>query len=217
MIGRTDSDPDFDVSGSLEAILGEEPPAPEDAFNIAIENRPDLQAIRWRGARARANVLVENRNAYPTVTPLFGYTRQYQTRAIGFPDANSWTAAVTMTLPVFDRNQGNRAKAASLLNQNEFEYRTALADLRAEIVTAAQEYRTAKANAESIGAEQLKLARDVLESITAVFGTGGRSLVDLLDAQRNFRETYRAYITARAAYWRAAYRYAAALGQKVPR
>jgi cobalt-zinc-cadmium efflux system outer membrane protein len=217
MIGRCDADPDFDVSGSLEDTLAAEPPPPEEGFNLALENRPDLQAIRWRSARARANVLVEDRNAYPAVTPMFGYTRQYQTKAIGFPDANSWTAAVTMTLPVFDRNQGNRAKAASLLNQNEFDYRTALAELRAEIVSAAQEYRTAKANAESVGAEQLKLARDVLESITVAFGTGGRSLVDLLDAERNFRDTYRASITARAAYWRAVFRYSSAIGQKDPR
>jgi outer membrane protein, heavy metal efflux system len=102
-----------------------------------------------------------------------------------------------------------------LLSQNEFEYQTALAELRAEVVSAAQDYRTAKANADSIGAEQLKLARDVLDSITTVFQGGGRSLVDLLDAQRNFRDTYRAYITAHAAYWRAIYRYSAAIGRKV--
>jgi cobalt-zinc-cadmium efflux system outer membrane protein len=122
-----------------------------------------------------------------------------------------------MTLPFFDRNQGNRAKAASLVLQNEYEYRAALAALRAEIETAAQEYRAAKANAEAVADEQLKLARDVLESITNVYQAGGRPLVDLLDAQRNFHDTYRAYISTRAAYWRAVYRYGAAIGQKVPR
>ncbi len=217
MIGRSDADPDFDVGGSLEDMLNADPPITEEGFKIALENRPDIQAIRWKGAQARANVLVETRNAYPSVTPAFGYTRQYQTKAVGFPDANSWSASLTMTLPVFDRNQGNRAKAASLLNQNQFEYQSALAALRAEVESTAQDYRTAKANAEAIAAEQLKLARDVLDSITTVYQNGGRPLVDLLDAQRNFRDTYRAYITARAAYWRAIYRYSAAIGQKVTR
>jgi cobalt-zinc-cadmium efflux system outer membrane protein len=158
---------------------------------------------------------VEQKKAYPEVTPTFGYTRQYQTKAIGFPDANSWSASVSMSLPVLDRNQGNQAKATSMLAQNGFEYQAALADLRAEIVTLAQEVRAAKVNAEAVAADELKLAREVLESITTAYQAGGRPLVDFLDAQRNFRETYRSYITTRAAYWRAVYRYGAALGQKV--
>jgi cobalt-zinc-cadmium efflux system outer membrane protein len=122
-----------------------------------------------------------------------------------------------MTLPIFDRNQGNRAKAASLFVQSQRDYDAALVSLRAEVESAAQDLRTAAANAEAIAADQLKIAREVLDSITTVYQAGGRPLVDLLDAQRNFRETYRAYITARAAYWRALYRYSAALGRKVTR
>ncbi|HEY2910351.1 MAG TPA: TolC family protein [Gemmataceae bacterium] len=216
MIGRSDADPDFDVGGSLPDVLGETP-LTEDGFRLAVENRPDLHALRARVERARANTVVEYRNAYPTVTPLVGVTRQYQTQAIGFPDANSWGAALTMTLPIFDRNQGNRAKAASLFVQSQRDYEAALVSLRAEVESAVQDLRTAAANAEAIAADQLKIAREVLDSITTVYQAGGRPLVDLLDAQRNFRETYRAYITALAAYWRALYRYSAALGRKVTR
>ena len=39
----------------------------------------------------------------------------------------------------------------------------------------------------------------------------------IFDAQRNFRDTYRSYITSRAAYWRAVYRYGAAIGQQIYR
>jgi len=45
---------------------------------------------------------------------------------------------------------------------------------------------------------------------------GGRPLLDVLDAQRNFRDTYRTYITSRATYWREVYQYGAAIGQQVP-
>jgi cobalt-zinc-cadmium efflux system outer membrane protein len=148
---------------------------------------------------------------------MLGYTRQYQRKAIGFPDADSWTVAATVTLPLFDRNQGNRAKAASTVVQNQFQYQAAVVALRAEVETAAREYRAAQATAQDIAAEQLKLARDVLDAITVAYQAGGRPLVDLLDAERNFRDTYRAYVSSRAAYWRAVYRYRSAIGQQTTR
>ena len=217
MIGRSDADPNFDIDGSLDAALSPDPPTAEDGFDLAVQNRPDIQAIRWKGEQARANVLVEKRNACPSVTPAFGYTHQYQLKAIGFPDADSWSASLTMTLPVSDRNQGNRAKAASLVVQNRFDYQSALVDLRAEIETAAQEYRAARANAEAAAGEQLRIAQEVLDAITRAYDAGTRPLLDVLDAQRNFRETYRTYISSRANYWRAVYRYGAAMGLQVPR
>lgn len=217
MIGRTDRDPAFDVDGSLDVPLNEEPPPPEEGFELAVRNRPDILSARLRIAQAQANVEVERRKAYPDLAPLLGYTRQYQTKAIGQPDANSWTAAVTMSLPVNNRNQGGRARAASVLTQFQFDYRAALADLRAEVETASQELRAARANAQAAAGDQLRLAREVLESVTTAFRAGGRPLVDLLDAQRNFRETYRSYASARAAYWRATFRYASVIGQQVHR
>jgi outer membrane protein, heavy metal efflux system len=213
MIGRADTDPAFDVDGSLDAALTATLPPPDEGFELAVRNRPDLQSLRWKGAQARATVLAETRKAYPDVAPMFGYTHQYQRKAIGFPDADSWTAALTISLPVFDRNQGNRAKAASVVNQNQFEYQAALTGLRAEVETAAQEFRAARANADEVAAEQLRLSREVLDSIAAAYQAGGRTLLELLDAERNFRETFRTYVTSRAAYWRAVYRYRAAIGQ----
>lgn len=215
MTGRTDADPGFDLEGSLAAPLTAAPPSPEEGFALAFRNRPDIESDRRSIAQATADVEAQRRAAYPQVGPMFGYTRQFQRKAIGFPDADSWWAAMTVSLPVFDRNQGNRMKAASVLAQAQAQLDTDLAALRAEVLTAARELEAARANAEAISADQLRLAREVLESVTTVYQAGGRPLIDFLNAQRTFRDTYRAYITARAAYWRAVYRYGAAIGQKV--
>jgi len=217
MIGRADADPAFDVDGSLDAPLNVILPAKEEGFDLALRNRPDIQAYRWKSTQARASVVTEYRKAYPDVAPMFGYTRQYQRKAIGFPDANSWTAAVTVSLPLFDRNQGNRAKAASVLAQSQYDYQAAVNDLRAEVETAAQEYRSAQANAAEVAADQLRVAREILDAIAAAYQVGGRPLLELFDAQRNYRDTYRAYITSRAHYWRAVFRYRAAIGQQSPK
>jgi cobalt-zinc-cadmium efflux system outer membrane protein len=216
MLGRTDADPDFDVDDPrFEAPPTAAPLPVEEAFALAVRNRPDVRSRRWKVSQARADSLVQKRAAFPQVSPMFGYTHQYQRKAIGFPDADSWTASLTVTLPLFDRNQGNRARASSVLAQSEFDLAADLAALRAEVETAVQELRVARANAEAVAAEQLRLARDVLESITKSYEAGGRSLVDVLDAQRNFRETYRAYISSRATYWREVYQFGSVIGQQI--
>ena len=215
MIGRAESDPAFDVAGTLDARLTAEPPPVEEAFALATKNRPDLNSLQWQVAQNRANVESERRKAYPDLAPMLGYTHQYQRTTIGFPDADSWNVGVTMSLPVFNRNQGNRAKAASTVAQKGFEYQAALANLRADVETVAQEYRAARANAEAIAGEQLALAAQYRDTIDKAFAAGGQTLLALLDAQRNYRETYRAYVTARAAYWRAVTRYASVIGQQI--
>jgi cobalt-zinc-cadmium efflux system outer membrane protein len=55
----------------------------------------------------------------------------------------------------------------------------------------------------------------VRDSINKAYEAGGRPLIDVLDAQRNYRETYRLFIESRANLGRAEARYHALLGRKV--
>ena len=215
LIGRSDRDPDFDIKGTIDETLSALTPPPTEAFNLAVDNRPDVQAMRGKMLQTEANVIVEDRKKYPELIPMLGWTRQYQVAAMGQPDAGSWNASLTTNLPLFNRNQGNRAKASSLAVQAKIDYEATLVALRAEIETAAQELKAARNNAEAAAEDQLKLANEVLQSITAAYETGGRPLVDMLDAQRNFRETNRSYISTRAAYWRSVYRYYSAIGKQI--
>lgn len=215
-LGRSDADPAFDIAGSLDVPLRGRPLPADEAYSLALQNRPDMAALRWKVAQAQANVDLERRKAFPEVTPNFGYTRQYQLQAIGFPDASSWSAAVTMTLPICNRNQGNRAKANSLAVQSQFELRTEEVNLRSEIETIVQEFATAHAKAEAVAQDQLRLSTEVRDSITRAYDEAkGRTLLDVLEAQRDFRETYRLYISSRAAYWRAWYKFSSAIGMQV--
>jgi cobalt-zinc-cadmium efflux system outer membrane protein len=215
LLGRTDFDPSFDIKGDLDAPLAAEPLPPEQAFALAQENRPDIQSLRFKVFKAQADTDVERRKAFPQITPQTGWTHQFQREAIGQPDADSWNVALTTTLPLFDRNQGNRAKANSVVSQNSLNLQAGLVDLRAEIEQAVQDARTAYANASAVARDQLKLATEVRDSITKAYEVGGRPLIDVLDAQRNYRETYRLYISSRANYWRSFYKFLAAIGVQV--
>src|SRR5262249_45386550 len=134
LLGRTDADPTFDVVGRLDAPMTARPLPLEEALALAQRNRPDIASLRLQIAKRNPDVHTEKTKAYPQLTPQVGYTHQFQQKAIGFPDADSWMLAVNTSLPVFDRNQGNIAKARSVVVQNNFNLQTGLADLRAEVV-----------------------------------------------------------------------------------
>ena len=214
-LGRNDSDPNFEILGSLDLPAVKPNLTSDEAFLIAQENRPDIASLRWKIAKAQADTVVEHRKAFPELTGKVGYTRQFQTKAVGAPDANAYAIGIDVTLPIFDRNQGNRLKASSNLAQSQYDYQAGLVDLRSEIEQVLLELRTAQANAEAAGGEQLKLAGEVRDAITKAYAAGGRPLLDVLDAQRNYRDTYRLYITSRANYWRASVKLSATLGKKI--
>jgi cobalt-zinc-cadmium efflux system outer membrane protein len=213
-LGRTDHDPSFDVAGNLDAPLTAEPLSAEQTFALAQENRPDIQSLRIRVSKAQEDTIVEGRKAFPQVTTLFGFTRQDEA-SLGSPDADSWVAQLTTTIPLFDRNQGNRAKAQSVVEQNCCNLQAGLVDLRAEIEEVVQDFSTAYQNARSVAQEQVKLAAEVRDSIAKAYDAGGRPLIDVLDAERSYRDTYRLYITSRADYWRSLYKYNSAIGAQV--
>jgi cobalt-zinc-cadmium efflux system outer membrane protein len=214
LMGLADADPAFDVSGTLEMIQTPEILDAERAYELAVQNRPDLAALRWKLAQAEAEVVSQYRQAYPEVTPQLGYTRQFQS-SIGQPNANSFGFGVEMSLPVFNRNQGNRYRAQAVAVQQQYELRRGLVDLRAEITQLEKDLRTAAANAKAVAEEQLRLAVEVRDSINSAYAVGGRPLIDALDAQRNYRETYRIYIESRTNLGRAGARFNAAIGKKV--
>jgi len=206
----------FEVVGTLDGPLTAEPLPLDEAYAVATQDRPDVLALRRKVAKARADIEVERRNAYPEITSDFGYARQYQ-RAIGANDVSAWGTSLAVSLPLFNRNQGNRAKAASVTAQSQYELHTALLDLRSEVEQAVEALRTAKQNAASVAQEELRLAGEVRNSINQAYEVGGRPLIDVLDAQRNYRETYRIYISSRANYWRELCKYNSALGKQATR
>lgn len=182
---------------------------------LAEENRPDLITLRRQVVQAAANVQAEEKRAYPEITPWIGYTRQFQKKAIGFPDADSWGVGIKVTMPLFDRNQGNIAKTKSFWVQSKLNLTAQLVALRAEIDQAVQAYQAAYRILTTDNLGQLEAARNVRDKIRASYKLGGKSLIEVLDAQRTYRETYRLHIASRSGYWHSLYALNAAIGKQV--
>ncbi len=214
-LGFADAAPAFAVQGSLDVPTPAAPLPVEDALALAEQYRPDLFSLHRQLAKAEADILVEQKKAYPEVTQKIGYTRQFQEKAIGFPDVNDWGLEVEVTVPLFDRNQGNIAKAQSVQRQTSLNLRAQLVDLRSEVEQAVKAYQTAYVTVTTDDPAQLKAAENVRDKIRAAYELGGKPLIEVLDAQRVYRDTYRLYITGRSTYWHALHRLNAAIGRQV--
>ena len=216
--GRIDRDPAFDIRGNLDALMTAQPYPLDEAFILARQNRPDIRALRIQVNKAKADTVVEKRNAYPEVTMALGHLREFHKQAPG-PDwepqeiSNGWGVGLTMTVPLFDRNQGNRARAWATLAKSSHKLRAGLIDLQAEVEEADQLFRTAHQKATTFAQEEVRLAIKVRDSIIKSYEVGGSPLIDVLDTERTYRETYRLYIASRADYWRALYLYNGTIGR----
>jgi cobalt-zinc-cadmium efflux system outer membrane protein len=202
------------VAGSLDDPLADSPLSAEEAYAIAAQARPDIRALRQKILLARRAEVAESRNAWPEASVGLNVTHQFQ-ESIGAPDVTAFGVALEMALPFFDRNQGARAKARAAASQAEFELAAALLELRAEVRLAVQALAATESNIRLISEQELALAAQIRDSVRKALESGGRPMIELLDAQQSYRETYRAYVSGRAEYWRARARLQAAIGRKV--
>lgn len=133
------------------------------------------------------------------------------------PDAASYTVQMNLSVPLFDRNQGNIRKAESALAQSCFNLQAQLVQAEADIEQAVAEFQAAHTNVSSIGREQLQAARSVRDRTETAYKLGGKTLLEVIDAERAYRDTYRTYIMSQSGYWHALHRLNASVGQQVLR
>ena len=213
-IGRARQTSRFDVAGSLDVVKPAAPVSLSEAITVAEQNRPDIVSLRRQIAKARSGIEVERTKARPTVSPSLGYQYQYQ-ECNGVADANAYTAQMNVSVPIFDRNQGNIAKAQSVLAQSCFNLQAQLVQAEADVEQAVAEFQDAKESALLIGPQQLAAARSVRDRTITAYKLGGMKLLDVFDAERAYRDTHRTYILGQSTYWHALHKFNATVGQQV--
>ena len=215
LLGRREIEPFFDVAGDLAIDNPTDPPPLENIVGLAQNERSDVQAAQRRVESAMAQIAIADRDALPPLSLQAGYTYQDQRKAIGFPGAPSWNLGLTGPLPLFDRNQGNRAKTRAALTQASIDLEQTRIKSRSEVEQAYAFYSSAYKIVTRDSPQQLEAARSVRNRIEEAYRLGDRPLFEFLDASRTFRDTYRAQITAQVNYWRALHQLNAAAGQQI--
>ena len=212
LLGRGAPLPELDVRGDLAIAYPAPPLEVPAAMQLAEQQRPDLIALRRRIDQAEAEIVKEKRKAFPLVNVQPWFTYQFQTQAIGYPDARSWGMAMTTSLPFTNRNQGNIARAMSMQREAVHRLHGELAAVRSEVTQAVHMYEATMEVARNVDPAAVAAARRLRDKTELAFRKGQEPLLTLLLVQRAYLDRLRLSITVRADYWRALQRLNAAVG-----
>lgn len=199
LMGRTQRADDFDVTGDLRRDVV--PDSVVDLEQKALVARPDYLSGIQSQARSQADLRLQLANGKVDYVVGSEYTRQQAGGFIG----SSLGFSFSMPLPVFNKNQGEIARA-----QREIDLagarRTALeASINAEIEKAYRQYSVSRDLLSNVETNMLARARSVRETTEYSYRRGEATLVEFLDAQRAFNDTMHTFNDARANYARSLY------------
>ncbi len=181
---------DYDVSGSFDyrPVKGNV----DDFQALALQNRPDLRAAQQGVAAANSQHALQQAIGKRDITGEVNYTH------IGY--LNDISLFGQMQMPIFDRNQGEIARAAYAITQAQEQERFANGQVMTDVRDAFENLRT---NDQVVGLyrsgylDAAQQSRDISEY---AYRHGAASLLDFLDAERSFRATQLAYRQALASY-----------------
>jgi outer membrane protein, heavy metal efflux system len=180
-----------DVIGSLD------PPAIlltlAEAEQKAIASRPDLQAAQQNVDVAKANVNFAGANGTTDPTVAAEYERS------GFQ--NTFGMSVSIPLRIFDRNQGEKERTRYELMSSQFAVTAARNQVISDVDQAYLAFQTALVQAQRYRDHYLGEAERVRDNLQFSYRNGNSTLLDYLDALRDYRAIRLNSISADAQIW----------------
>jgi cobalt-zinc-cadmium efflux system outer membrane protein len=208
VIGRTRQVDTFDI---IAIALPPPPALTADALRAkALATRPDLEMLRRSDAKSLADLRLQL--AMGTVDYTLGaeYRRQQGLAGKG----NSVGVFFSANLPLFNRNQGEIARAQREHDQIVARITELETTIAADVEDARQQFETAKATLATIEGEMLQQAREVRAATEYAYKRGDATFIEFLDAQRAFNDTMQAYNEGRAEYARSVFIMQSAIGDR---
>jgi cobalt-zinc-cadmium efflux system outer membrane protein len=125
---------------------------------------------------------------------------------------NTFGLGVSIPIRVFDRNQGEIARAGAEITRADQLRQAAIDQARSEIETALALVASEREKVLRLGGEYVLRAQRIRETVQFAYRRGALSVLDLLDAERTYRETTLEHLRALGNYWNAVYQLEAAAG-----
>lgn len=181
---------DYDVLGTLDYQ-----PVHADLAglrSVAAINRPDLRAAQQGVVAAESQLALQQANGKMDITGTFNYSHTAGT--------NTGAFFYSMPLPLFNRNQGEIARARFAITQAQEQASETTQQVSTDVL---QAYENLHTNDQIILLYQggyvdaAKQSRDISEY---AYRKGAASLLDYLDSERTYRANQLAYRQALANY-----------------
>ena len=210
LIGRGADGSALDVTGDLRADAPSS--GLEELQRLALERRPDVRAARTEQARSVADLRLQLANGKVDYTVSGEYHRQQSPAVQG----NAAALFVSVPLPVFNRNQGEIARARVQDQQQQASVAALEATVKGEVENAYAQYSSAREIVKRVEGDMLTRAKNVRETTEYSYRRGEASLIEFLDSVRAFNDTIHSYNDARAEYARSLYALDSTSGQVMP-
>jgi len=168
----------FDVAGELSAP--ELTLSADQLQVLALDHRPDYLAARDGVSKAESDVRLAQANGATDVAVGSEYKRNGPDNTVGF--------TVSFPLRIFDRNQGEKARARYQLESSQSALTAAKTTVSSDIAQAYDAYRLALARARLYSGDYIGQAKQVRDRMQFSYRNGGTTILDYLDAVRRYRE-----------------------------
>jgi cobalt-zinc-cadmium efflux system outer membrane protein len=195
----------FDFSDTLQPL--------DDFRQIALNTRPDLQAALQTIQQSETNhkLAISNGSTDPTLSGWYTYNSSNNN-----PDGiDTLGASVSIPLRIFDRNQGEKQRTQIDIARSQHASEAARAQVFSDVDTAYAQVESNLALLKPYKAKYNDQALRVRDSVTYAWQHGGASLLDLLNAQSDYRQVQLAYTQLIGAYLTAAAQLNLAVGREV--
>jgi cobalt-zinc-cadmium efflux system outer membrane protein len=208
LVGPSNLPLDFDVAGEVKAVPLDKSLA--DLQKLALANRPDLQSAEMARQKAVADFRLAKANRWPD--PTIGTSFLHTGNEIGGPNwfqpfypkgtvTNAMGLGVaSISIPLFNRNQGEVARTASERIRADLLAEAARNQVLQDVETAYASFESSRLRLGLYEQTYLSQAKESLDIEDFSFRNGAASILDFLDAERTYRTTQLAYRQQLAAY-----------------
>ncbi len=190
-------------------------PTLDELLHVALTARPDLNAYRLGIQQAQAEVQLARADRWADVFVLYTPWQLQDNSAIGGQNATSWSLGALVTLPVFNRNQGNISRAQSTMAQTIIELQGREQQVIAEVRRGYLEYLTTHDAVQRYQNSILPRAHRIRDNKLLLFQKGTESILAFLGAQKEYNDVVRQYLETTVRNRRSALRLNTALGQHI--
>ena len=212
LFGLSQVTPSFKLSEPLAVVRRTANPADgippplllEELQRQALAKRPDLMASMFEQKRADTETLHQWSLRFPNITVTSGYKRNLLDNTVVF--------GISLPLKVFDRNEGGIARAAAEKARADNLSAHTRSQVLLDIRKAHNSSEISRLRVEYIEKESIQKAEESRQIVLTAYQLGEIDLIHLLDAERAFRETRKAYNQALYDYRMSLYELGSAIG-----
>jgi cobalt-zinc-cadmium efflux system outer membrane protein len=190
LLGYESVSADYDVAGAFDY----QPVTMklEDLQAKALAERPDLRAARQGVTAANSQYELQKANGKVDPTATINYSH--------VSDTSSASLFANVQIPIFNRNQGEIAKAQYAITQAQELAHAASDQVMTDVMDAYEGVRTNDQIVTLYRSGYLKDAQDSRDISEYAYKRGATSLLDYLDAERSYRAIELSYRQSLASY-----------------